>query len=239
MQLLDRTLPTPQENLACDEALLELCEAGLSPGILRFWEPRQYFVVLGYSNKAATETDAQTCREQGVPILRRSTGGGTVLQGPGCLNYTLVLRIGSTPELSSVTSTNCFVMKQHRVALQSLVAEKIEIEGYTDLAIGGRKFSGNAQRRGRKFALFHGCFLLDFDLAKIEQHLAMPSRQPPYRQKRRHIEFVRNLELPPDLVKGALTKNWMASEPLVSFPEARIKCSVRGKYSCDEWNFKF
>ena len=39
MQLLDLTFPTPEENLACDEALLEMCEQGYDREILRFWEP--------------------------------------------------------------------------------------------------------------------------------------------------------------------------------------------------------
>ena len=93
MKYLDRTLGTPQENLACDEALLEVCEEGSADEILRFWEPRQHFVVLGYSNKVRAEANLDTCRALDVPILRRCSGGGTVLQGPGSLNYALILRI--------------------------------------------------------------------------------------------------------------------------------------------------
>ena len=56
MRCLDATLSTPGANLACDEALLDLCEAaGGGEGILRFWEPSEEFVVLGYSNRAARE----------------------------------------------------------------------------------------------------------------------------------------------------------------------------------------
>jgi len=57
MKYLDQTLQTPQENLACDEALLDWCEDGFPDEILRFWEPRQYFAVLGYSNKTRSEVN--------------------------------------------------------------------------------------------------------------------------------------------------------------------------------------
>ncbi len=81
MKYLDRTLGTAQENLAGDEALLDGCEEGGSDEILRFWEPRQYFVVLGYPNKVSAEVNLDSCRTLGIPVLRRCSGGGTVLQG--------------------------------------------------------------------------------------------------------------------------------------------------------------
>jgi hypothetical protein len=62
MHLLDLTLPTPAENLACDEALLDLCEEGGAGEVLRFWEPREYFVVVGYANKVASEVNVNACR---------------------------------------------------------------------------------------------------------------------------------------------------------------------------------
>jgi lipoate-protein ligase A len=48
MKLLDLTLPTPAENLALDEALLDAAEAGELPDeVLRLWEFPQAVVVIG------------------------------------------------------------------------------------------------------------------------------------------------------------------------------------------------
>ncbi len=110
MRLLNLTFPTPQENLACDEALLEKCEQGYDQEILRFWEPPSVFVVLGYSNSAGTEINQDACRSAGIPILRRNSGGGAVVQGPGCLDYALILRSGSEGPLSTIAGTNSYVM---------------------------------------------------------------------------------------------------------------------------------
>ena len=71
MKLCDLTLATPEENLACDEALLDLCEAGHSGDILRFWEPSRHFVVLGYANKAAREAALPFCRASNIPPIWR------------------------------------------------------------------------------------------------------------------------------------------------------------------------
>ena len=53
MLRLELSLPTPAENLAADEALLDWCEAGHCAETLVFWEPREPFVVVGYANKVA------------------------------------------------------------------------------------------------------------------------------------------------------------------------------------------
>ena len=113
MNHLDLTLPTPEENLACDEALLELAETGNGGEVLRFWEPNHHFVVLGYANKVVSEINVSVCENRGVPVLRRCSGGGTVLQGPGCLNYSLVLRINRSPPLHSISKANRFIMERN------------------------------------------------------------------------------------------------------------------------------
>src|SRR5579863_7685834 len=186
MKYFDFTLPTAPENLACDEALLDWCEAGSDGEILRFWEPTGPFVVVGYANYVAQEVNVAACEERGIPIFRRCSGGGTVVQGPGCLNYSLILKIqgtdGTAPSTANISSTNALVMERNRTAIKELLKASVENCGHTDLAAGNLKFSGNAQRRLRKTLIFHGTFLLNFDLALIEHVLRMPSKQPDYRQ---------------------------------------------------------
>ena len=239
MKYLDLTLPTPQQNLACDEALLDWCENGYDQQILRIWEPQEYFVVLGYTNKVHQEVDIAACRARHIPILRRSSGGGTVLQGPGCLNYSLVLKIQDASPLTGITETNAFIMQRHQEALQRILEVPVEIRGFTDLTLEMLKFSGNAQRRRQRFLLFHGTFLLDFDLSLMEKLLPLPSKQPSYRCNRSHADFLTNLNLPSPVLKEILRKTWNATETLEAIPCERIDRLVQQKYSTDEWNFKF
>lgn len=239
MKLLDLTLASPAENLACDEALLDSCESGAGEEILRFWEPHEYFVVVGYANKVATEVNQATCEARGIPILRRSSGGGTVLQGPGCLNYTLVLRIEANGPLHSISAANRFIMERNRAALESLLQRQVKVEGHTDLAVNGLKFSGNSQRRRRHFLLFHGTFLLIFNTALVEILLLPPSKQPDYRQHRSHTDFLANLAVPATTIKAALAQTWKATVPLSDVPRAQIETLVREKYTTRAWSFKF
>jgi lipoate---protein ligase len=239
MRLCDLTLPSPAENLACDEALLDLCEDGGGEELLRLWAPRQYFVVIGYANKAGTEVNLPSCRRHGIPVLRRCTGGGTVLQGPGVLNYSLILRIHDAGPCHSIPATNQFILQRHRDALAGLLSAPVAWRGQTDLALGGLKFSGNAQRRRRRFLLFHGSFLLHLDFGLVEQALPLPSRQPDYRANRSHADFLTNLNLPAPTVSAALIKTWDATAPLDPIPLDQITLLAREKYSLDEWNLRF
>jgi len=239
VKLCDLTLASSEENLACDEAMLDSCEAGESEEILRFWEPARYFVVLGYANKAAREVNLPFCRANAIPVLRRCTGGGAVLQGPGVLNYSLILRLDASGPLHSITSTNEFIMERHQQTLASLLGTRVERQGHTDLTLDSLKFSGNAQRRQRHFLIFHGSFLLNLDIALVEKTLPVPSRQPAYRADRSHAHFLLNLRLPALTLKSALSETWHATEPFSEIPHARIGVLAHEKYASDGWNLRF
>jgi lipoate---protein ligase len=189
---LHLTFHSGAANLACDEALLDACDEGGNE-VLRFWEPQQCFVVVGFSNETRREVKMDACQKAGVEILRRCSGGGTVLQGPGCLNYSLVLKVDSHPSLSTIPSANRHIMGVNKAALSTLLNRPVEVQGHTDLTLDGLKFSGNAQRRKRKALLFHGTFLLRFDLTLMDCFLNFPSREPDYRQGRAHGSFLTNL----------------------------------------------
>jgi lipoate-protein ligase A len=244
MKYFDFTFPTPQENLACDEALIDLCERGREGEILRFWEPEGPFVVVGYANHAAREVDLEAAARGGIPVFRRFSGGGTVVQGPGCLNYSLILRIPEGADaisnpLRSITGTNTFILERNRLALEGLIKREVQIRGQTDLAVGDLKFSGNAQRRMKQFLIFHGTFLLNFDISLIEKILPMPSKQPCYRENRSHADFVTNLNIPASQVKSALRKAWNAGEKVTGVPLDEIRELVANKYATEEWNLRF
>ena len=239
MYYFDHTFPRPPENLACDEALLDACEEDGALPVLRFWQPTQPFVVLGYGNKFRSEVNVEFCEQARIPILRRCTGGGTVLQLHGCLNYSLILPIDESSGLHTVSSANRIIMQRTSEALQPFHPAPIKIQGCTDLAIDGLKFSGNSQRRKKRFLLFHGSLLLSADNSLIEQALAVPARQPDYRKNRRHSDFLTNLRIPPEKVKAALRHAWDAQLPFSNIPENRITRLCAEKYDSEAWNRKF
>src|SRR5215471_5736480 len=112
---------SPPEILATEETLLDAAEAGTIGETLSFWESSLHFIVLGYGNKLATEVNQPACEGRAIPILRRISGGGTVLQGPGVLNYALVLRAEAGSPLSGIHGANQFIMERNAAALNELL----------------------------------------------------------------------------------------------------------------------
>jgi lipoate---protein ligase len=211
MIYLDQTCMTPAENLELDERLLDRVDHD-GGSFLRVWEPAEWFVILGRGNQADREVDLSACGKRDIPVLRRSSGGGAVLLGPGCLCYSIILPIESDTRLFSSKSTNEWILERISRSLSGLSVAPIETRGDSDLTLGDRKIAGHAQRRKRNALLFHGSLLLNFDPSPMETFLRAPSRSPEYRQNRAHAGFVTNLPVPAAKVKQALKSEWLAHE---------------------------
>lgn len=235
MKFLSTTFDTPEENLACDEALLHLCTQERDEEILRFWESPRHFVVLGYANRTKADVNLTACEHANIPVLRRCTGGGAVLQGPGCLNYGLILHRTTTGPLQTIAGTNAFVLNKHTRVLTALLGSELEFLGTSDLALAGRKFSGNAQRRKGNWILYHGTFLIGFDIRLIGELLPLPSKQPDYRRGRSHTEFLTNLKTSSVKVKEALQNAWHVKDAVQLQLQEEIDRLVRTQYARQEW----
>lgn len=236
MRYLDLTLPTAAENLALDEALLEEAEALGEPcETLRLWEPERPMVVVGRSSRAAGEVHLEACRQRGIPVLRRSSGGLSIVTGPGCLMYAVVLSYRRRPALRMLDEAHRFVLGKLVGALKPL-APGVEFRGTSDLAIDRWKFSGNSVRCKREHFLYHGTLLYRFPLDLIETCLAMPPREPDYRQGRKHHAFVTNLPVECEAMRRALIEAWEADEPCAGWPRQRTAQLVAERFGQPEWN---
>lgn len=191
----------PDRELAEDWKLFQSVETGVAEYLCRSWCVVQPVVVVGRHRTAADEVIEEACREDDVPVLRRSSGGGTVVLGHGCLNYAVALSLVSRAELSEVAVSFRYVLE---AIVRVLAVPGLSAAGGTDLALNGRKVSGSAQCRGRRGFLHHGTLLYDFDARLATRYLREPVRQPAYRAARRHADFLGNLPLSGDTVRARL-----------------------------------
>jgi len=246
-------LNTVLDNVAADEVLLDWAETTRTGPLLRTWEASDFGVVLGYGNAIATEVNQDAVASDNIPVIRRCSGGGTVVQGPGCFNYVLVLPITHDRMLASINGTTRWVMDRIQSLCQGLTVDghlipdhphvkppyQVEVRGASDLTLNGVKFSGNAQRRRKHYVLFHGTILRHLDIHRISTYLAHPSREPEYRQGRAHHEFVTNVGIGFDTLEAAFIRFFEASPLVDGPPMALIKNSVNERYCTSLWNDKF
>lgn len=235
MKRLDLTLPTPAENLALDEALVETADVAQTHcELLRLWEPRETFVVIGRSSPLETEVNVAWCNEQKIKMFRRASGGASIVTGPGCLMYAVLLDLKKRPHLRMLDQAHAFVMETMASALASLGIET-KIEGTCDLTIGGRKVSGNSLRVKRNFLIYHGTMICDFDTATIARCLGTPVRQPDYRDNRSHDQFLASIPATTDQVRRAIAKAWQAEETISEWPEELTQQLAEEKYRSEDW----
>ncbi|MBO0699803.1 MAG: lipoate--protein ligase family protein [Zavarzinella sp.] len=232
--LLDGTLPTLDENLALDEALLLAAEAGQGGEAVRFWEWPSPAVVLGAGGSVAIDVNEAACRADGVPIHRRASGGGTVLLGRGCLLFSLVLSYDRAAELRDVNASYRWILGRVRDALRPIAP--LDVAGISDLAVGGLKVSGNAQQRKARHVLHHGSLLYAFDLPSVARYLKPPERQPAYRAGRDHGAFVTNLPIDARTLKRFLAAAFGAEAgDLTAAVLERIPDLIAERYGRADW----
>lgn len=238
MQYLELTLDSAAANVALDEALLEMAERGGQPcEWLRIWEPTSPVVVVGRSSSVGREVNRDRCDRDGVPVIRRSSGGASIVAAPGCLMYAVVLSVERRPQLQAVNQA-------HRTALGPLVPsiggliEGLRMEGISDLTVGNQKVSGNALRCRRTHILYHGTLLYDMSLELVSRYLGAPARQPDYREGRSHQEFVTNLPADRGELIRAIRDAWGSPPAAVEWPRDIVEKLVENKYTTDDWNLR-
>jgi lipoate---protein ligase len=239
----DLTLPGVAENLALDEAMLIEADEGRAPPLVRFWEPRDYAVVLGASRRLRDEVFIDACRADGVPVFRRSSGGGTVLIGPGTLNVTVILPETAAPGLSAVDAAQRHVLDRLAESIRGAGAP-VTVLAHGDLVLGDRKCAGSAQRRLRTWFMVHCSILYQFPIDRISRYLTIPQRQPEYRRGRPHHEFLCNLDLSrPALVEalrpGSAACSGPANATSLRGPMEILPSLLTERFANAEWIERF
>jgi len=244
MHLVHFSSDRASHHLACDQALVDAADAGDNGAgeCLRFYELPRPAVLMGIGGRFRDEIHVDACREAGVPVHRRDSGGGTVLLDDGCLAYAVVLDMARRPDLRAVRPSYRWILGRlaHACARHGC---DVEHAGISDLTWRGRKVGGSAQRRRRRFLLHHGTLLYGMDLARMERFLRPPPRAPAYRAGRPHAAFACNLPLARDALTKAVCEAFGVPPDTTACPldeglHDRIRVLAEEKYETDAWNLR-
>ena len=124
-------------------------------------------VVLGRNQDLFCEVNTPFCLKNNIPVFRRISGGGSVFQDTGNLNYCLISnRIqGNSPLTVDFLEPIVTVLNELQI--------EVQIGKRKDLWLpGGHKISGTASHVSKSRELHHGTLLYDSDLDKLEKSLS-------------------------------------------------------------------
>jgi lipoate-protein ligase A len=160
-RLIDLGSMDPALTAAADEAVLTCRSKGTGENTLAFYSRDGPTVSLGYFESAEEGIDLDLCREKGIGIVRRLSGGSAVFTDPGQIVYSVTLEAGIVP--TNPKDSYPLICGGVVTALRSLgiVAEHKPLN---DVVVHGRKISGSAQTRKAGFVLQHGTVIVDSDL---------------------------------------------------------------------------
>jgi lipoate-protein ligase A len=171
-----------------DDQVLKACALPLASEV---WIPTTPMVVLGRGNKVEKEVNVHACVRDGIPILKRLGGGGTVLLHSGCLIVSLGLWV------KEFYANDRYFRLLNQSVIDCLNVElpqqAFDQRGHSDIVQGHRKVAGTSLFRSRNFLLYQASILVDMQIDWIEKYLAHPSLEPDYRQGRRHRDFLTDL----------------------------------------------
>jgi len=170
--------------MALDEALLESLRCRNGPAVIRLYQWQEPTLSLGYAQSARRFVNVDFCRKEGISVVRRMTGGRSVLHHkeltyavvspdksslfPGGIqeNYRVIARVlqetlrrfGLCPTLVSGRGKTLVSADefQHNVCFHS--------PSLYELTVAGRKVTGSAQTRRQGFFLQHGSLPLEMDM---------------------------------------------------------------------------
>jgi lipoate-protein ligase A len=178
-----------------DDEILVRCEERLA---LQCFLPQSSMVVMGASNNADEEVEVEHCVADGIPVLKRYGGGGTVLLYSG----SIVVSLGTW--VKQHYQNKLYFRALNQAVIDALATrwpkfQELGQNGLSDITFGDKKVAGTSLFRSRNYLLYQASVLADLDAAAITRYLKHPSKEPDYRGKRDHRSFLTSLgELVPD-----------------------------------------
>lgn len=192
----------PFFNMACEEYLLMT----FSEPTVMLWR-NSPAVIIGRNQNARENVNFEFTKANGIKVVRRLTGGGTVFHDLGNVNYTFIVPESDAPDSFSEFS------KPILSAIGSLGIEA-EASGRNDLLSGGRKFSGTARcgyiYNGRMVIMHHGTLLFSADMSSLSGALTTDGGKAESKGIKSAAARVINLhELLPDKYSDMTSRDFM------------------------------
>lgn len=172
-RLLDTGARSAAENIALDQALLLALNRGISPNTLRFLRFAPPAVLVGCHQCVEEEVRLSFCRENGIDVGRRITGGGAIFCDRTQLGWEIIAK-KDDPRVPRVVEDIYRRMCQGAVNGLELLGIPAAFRPRNDIEVRGRKISGTGGTDLGGAILFQGTLLMDFDVATMLRTLRIP-----------------------------------------------------------------
>ncbi len=171
LRVIDSGVTEGRLNIAIGQALIEQHRQDLAPDTLRFlrFPPT---ALIGRHQALAQEVDVAFCRQHGIGLARRITGGGAIFLDPGQLGWELVIRRATLGggALNELARRIC----EAAAAGLGRLGIEARFRPRNDIEVDGRKLCGTGGFFDGDTLFFQGTVLVDLDSALMVSALKVP-----------------------------------------------------------------
>ena len=170
-RVIDTGLRDGRANIAFDQAMIDAHKAGEIPDTIRFLRFTPTALV-GRHQALSRELHLDHCRDNGVGVARRITGGGAIYFDEGQLGWELVFG-RSTLGIANLAELTRAICEAAALGLETLgVAARYRPRN--DIEVEGRKLCGTGGFFDGDTLFYQGTLLIDLDPAKMTAALKVP-----------------------------------------------------------------
>jgi lipoate-protein ligase A len=241
-------------NMAIEEAILTARVAGQVPNTLRFYRWQPSAVSIGRNQNPEAEVYLDACKQLGVDVVRRISGGGTVYHDfAGEVTYGVIAKAEAlgTADITTVYAKIYEAVKD-TLRLLGITADfsSGDAKNCPNMTVGGKKISGSSQTITRGIVLQHGTMLRSVDLPKMFQLLKLKNANCTQAADigKRKITSIQNElghAVMPETVANALAQGFRAMLKIqleageLSPHEVELANKLyKEKYATKAWNFE-
>lgn len=248
IRLLDTGRLSAAANMALDEIILEAVADGSSPPTLRFLQFDPAAALVGYHQDVTHEIRLDFCREHGIEINRRLTGGGSILFQQSALGWEVFGVPGQAP-FAGTFEAILFQVCTIAASGLSRLGVQAKFRPRNDIEVNGRKISGTGGTAISGGFMFQGTVLIENEVELFLKALRVPVEK----LKKREIEslmericFLSDLVKPTpsaDSVKESLAREFastlgarLVSAELTDGERQRLRNKM-GYFRSSQWIF--
>ena len=235
-------------NMAIDEAVMKHAgELGIPTVRFYAWKPAA--ISIGYFQGIREEVELGKCRELGVDVVRRITGGGAVFHDAE-LTYSFVCSQDSGILPKNIIDSYKKICGSLIIGLKHIGLEASFVP-LNDIAVAGKKISGNAQTRRSGAILQHGTILMEVDVDKMFSLLLVPNEKlkgkliEDVKQRVTSLEQQKGKKISFGQLSSALRKGFeenfgvkLKKGKLAAEEKSLAKEIRENQFAAEQWNFK-
>lgn len=172
-RFLDTGLLSAAENMAIDEMLVKLRAKNQIPNTIRVLQFTPPAVLVGFHQAIEPEVRVDYCKQNGIDINRRITGGGAIYFDTNQIGWEIIC--GKDFFNHSIPNLQFFKnLSMPIIYMLNQLGIKANFRGRNDIEVNGRKISGTGGAEWGDAFLFQGTLLVDFDVDTMLRALRIP-----------------------------------------------------------------